>query len=204
MWRKAAIAAGVSLLTVSGAYAVCECPQATPEELLDLATFAFSGKVAEILTERSTGKKTIVFDVVDSFKGSPTPEMKFIDGEANTACDMEFTPGVDYLIYARWEWGKIVTSRCYGSKRLEKAVKEVKQLGPADAAKEKQYDQMNKYCMGRKDTPCCLASVKAMRAGYYLLEPENGCPDGQVPDRLRCAGSHVWCVPISEMKARKP
>ena len=52
--------------------------------------------------------------------------------------------------------------------------------------------------MGRIDTVCCLASLKALRKDYYLPEPEEGCPSGMIPDRLHCSGSYTWCIPGTE------
>jgi hypothetical protein len=71
-------------------------------------------------------------------------------------------------------------------------------VGPGDEWKTKAYKAMRERCMGRRDTFCCLDSVKAMAAGAF--EPENldqGCPENMIPDRLPCAGSYIWCVPMT-------
>jgi hypothetical protein len=106
------------------------------------------------------------------------------------------------MVYARWQWGATFTARCWGTKRLEQALGDVKVLGPSDAWKGKVYDRLKEMCMGRRDTSCCLDSVKAMSRGAYLPEPEKGCDEGTIPDRLRCSGSYQWCLPISESEKR--
>jgi hypothetical protein len=153
--------------------------------------------VSDIRIDKKTGVKTIVFDVLDSYKGSPDSEMSMTDAQAGTDCGIDFKEGDSYIVYAHWEWGAVVTSRCYGTKPLESAASDAGALGPSDSAKEKFYSQLQKLCMGRLDTLCCLASIKAMHQGYYLPEPDEGCPTGTVPDRLKCNGSIRWCVPAN-------
>jgi len=106
-------------------------------------------------------------------------------------------------VYAKWLWGATMTSRCWGTKRLDQvADADGKNLGPGGIAKSKYYERLRVYCMGRPDTPCCLSSLKAMSARGYLPQTEELCPDGMVPDRLRCMGSYVWCVPVTDRPTR--
>jgi hypothetical protein len=178
--------------------AACECPSATPADQLEMATLAFHGTVEDIRLDKKSGQTNILFDVIDSFKGSPDTEVTLTDALAGTDCAMEFKEKRSYLVYAHWEWGTMVTSRCMGTKPLEKATEDAQALGPSDAAKAKYYEKLQALCMGRMDTTCCLASLRAMKRGGYLPEPETGCPERQVPDRLTCAGTFRWCVPVSE------
>ncbi len=178
----------------------CECETLTPHERLEQSTLAFTGRVAES-TRAKKGKRTIVFDVDEIFKGSPGMETKVMVDVTGTPCDLPFDENQSYVVFARWEWGKMLTSRCMGTKFLEKA--KVSALGPDQERKEKMYIGLRNMCMGRRDTPCCLASLKAMRQEYYVPEPEEGCSEGTVPDRLRCAGSYTWCIPYSE-KSHRP
>jgi hypothetical protein len=83
-----------------------------------------------------------------------------------------------------------------GTKLLQKNT--TQPLGPDEEAKNKFYLHLRDACMGRRDTACCLASLKAMRQNYHLPEPEEGCPSGSAPDRLQCAGSYTWCISFSE------
>ncbi len=179
----------------------CQCDSLTPQEHLEESTYAFTGWVAEVHASKN-GKRTVVFDVDEIFKGSPKPEMKVTAEVSGTDCDLPFEEGQSYLVYAQWEWGSVITSRCMGTKVLEKA--KTAALGPSQELKEKLYIRLRNTCMGRYDTPCCLSSLKAMRVGYFVPEPEEGCPSGTIPDRLRCAGSYTWCIPVTEKDHRQP
>jgi hypothetical protein len=173
---------------------VCTCESMTVQERLEDSTYAFTGMVVEAPAPKN-GKRTAIFDVDEIFKGSPTPEMKVTSEVKGDGCDLKFEEAQNYLVYAKWEWGTVMTSRCMGTQLLVKAKNE---LGPSQELKDKLYIKLRNACMGRSDTFCCLASLKAMRKDYYLPEPEEGCPSGMVPDRLRCAGSYQWCIPVTE------
>jgi len=173
---------------------VCECDSMTPQERLDQSTYAFTGLVLEAEKPKN-GSRVVMFDVDEIFKGSPTPEIKVLAEVDGSSCDLPYIPGQSYLVFTKWEWGSVVTSRCMGTKFLDKT--KTAALGPSEELKEKLYIRLRNACMGRIDTPCCLSSLKAMRAGYYIPEPaEGGCPDGTVPDRLHCGGSYTWCISV--------
>jgi len=176
-------------------YAACGCDVQTPQERLEDSTYAFTGKVSELSAVKK-GKRTVVFDIDEVFKGSPKQDMKVTEEMLGTECDLPFKEGESFLVFTRWEWGTVKTSRCMGTKFLKKA--QTAALGPSEELKEKLYIRLRNACMGRIDTPCCLSSIKAMRVGYYVPEPQQGCPDGSVPDRLRCGGSYTWCIPVTE------
>jgi hypothetical protein len=169
----------------------------TVPERLAGSTYAFTGRVEEARAPKK-GRRTVLFDVDEIFKGSPKPEMEIVTDVSGNDCDLVFEEGKTYLVYAQWQWGIAVTSRCMGTKLIEKARTDASALGPSEAMKEKLYIQLRNACMGRIDTSCCLSSLKAMREGYYVPEPESGCPEGTIPDRLRCGGSYTWCIPISD------
>ena len=179
----------------------CGCESMTVPEKLSQASCAFTG-VVEAVAAPKKGRQKIVLDVDETFKGSPKPDMEIATDVAGTPCDLSFEEGKKYLIYARWEWGSYVTSRCMGTKLVETARGDASALGPSEALKEKFYIHLRNACMGRMDTVCCLSSLKAMRANYYVPKPEGGCPEGTIPDRLSCAGSYEWCIPISEGERR--
>jgi hypothetical protein len=172
----------------------CKCEPMTVQERLDDSTYAFTGFVSSA-PGRQKGKRIITFDVDEIFKGDPKDEMKVTVDVTGDGCDLPFEEGQSYLVYAKWEWGTVLTARCMGTKLLVKAKNE---LGPSQELKEKLYIKLRNACMGRIDTVCCLASLKAMRAGYYVPEPEEGCPSETVPDRLHCSGSYTWCIPLLE------
>ncbi len=171
----------------------------TPKEHLDEATYAFTGVVAEVRALKKN-RREVTFDVNEIFKGSPSTEMKIAVEDSGDRCDLPLAAGQSYLVFARWEWGNVFTHRCMGTKLLTKARRDG--LGLSEQMKEKLYSRLHNACMGRKDTPCCLSSLKAMRVSYYVPEPEDGCPDGTVPDRLLCAGSYTWCIPDTAKRAR--
>ncbi len=173
---------------------VCPCDPMTVQERLEDATYAFTGFVGSAPKPKQ-GKRTVAFDVDEIFKGTPKDEMKVSVDVTDDGCDLPFEEGQSYLVYAKWEWGNVITSRCMGTKLLVKAKNE---LGPSQAYKDKLYIHLRDACMGRYDTACCLSSLKAMRAGYYVPEPEDGCPSGTIPDRLHCGGSYVWCISPTE------
>jgi len=175
----------------------CECDAMTVPEKLEQCTYAFTGRVSEVSPAKK-GTQTILFDVDEIFKGDPKPDMEVQEEMTGTDCDITFEAGQNYLVYSRWEWGHVFTTRCMGTKLLEKINKNA--LGPSEEAKEKLYRYLHNACMGRLDTSCCLGSVKAMQSGYYVPEPEDGCPSGSVPDRLRCAGSYTWCISATEKR----
>ena len=179
----------------------CGCESLTTPEKLARATYAFTGRIEEVRSPKK-GRRTILVDVDEIFKGSPKPEMEIVMDAAGTECDLVIEEGKTYLVYAQWQWGSAVTARCLGTKLIEKARSDASALGPSEAMKEKLYIQLHNACMGRMDTPCCLSSLKAMREGYYVPEPEAGCSSGTIPDRLRCGGSYTWCVPLSEKTHR--
>jgi hypothetical protein len=200
--RVAALLALALTFPLSEARAACKCPPATPEELQDQATMIFNGEVADVRTERASGRKEIKFDVNDHLKGDAASEVTLTDQLARTECAIDFKERESYLVYLRWEWGHNVTSQCLGTKRLEEENRLDASLGVPDAAKQKMYDRLQVHCMGQPGTRCCLQSVNAMRRAYYLPEPSTGCPSGSVPDRLSCAQSYRWCVPATEPVSR--
>jgi hypothetical protein len=179
----------------------CGCADMTVPERLSDATVAFTGQVFDVRSPKK-GRRSMFFDVDEIFKGSPKPETEIVSEVSGDACDLTFEEGKMYLVYARWEWGQMVTSRCMGTKSIHQAKSDATALGPSESLKEKLYDHLRNACMGRVDTLCCLASLKAIRQDYSLPEPEGGCPSGMIPDRLRCAGSYTWCIPTTEKSHR--
>jgi hypothetical protein len=179
----------------------CGCDTLTAKDYLDESTYAFTGTVSEVSAVKK-GKRTVIFDVDENFKGPPALEMKVNVEAAGTDCDLSFAEGQSFLVFARWEWGTVSTSRCMGTKFLAKA--KTAALGPSEELKEKLYIRLRNACMGRIDTSCCLSSLKAMRAGYFIPQPEEGCPSETIPDRLRCGGSYSWCIPVTDKDHRQP
>lgn len=177
--------------------AVCECDPRTHEEKMEQASLVFSGALLESLVDKQSGRRTMLFDVADVYKGDPVDELRLEDSDLGSQCELVVQEGKPYLVFAHWQWGKWLTSRCWGTKALEEAKEESESLGLPTSAKEKLYQEMQKRCMGLYTTGCCLASIKAMRQGYFLPEPQSGCPVGFKPNTLRCAGALRWCIPVT-------
>lgn len=183
---------------LSYAFADCKCPPITTQEQSDQATYVFNGEVWDVELDPKQGiAKTITLDVADVFKGDPGTRIE-VQQESDKECAIAFHEGESYLVFARWRWGATLTSRCWGTKRLQEVGADAATLGPGDVALSKYFEKLRVYCMGRRDTPCCLDSIKAMRKGRYLPAPDAGCPEGMIPDRLRCEGSYTWCVPATD------
>jgi hypothetical protein len=172
----------------------CGCEAMTPQEYLEDSTYAFTGIVEET-SKPKAGKRKVLFDVDEIFKGTPKPDTEVTVDVAGDVCDLPYLEGQSYLVFAKWEWGNVLSSRCMGTKLLPKPTLE---LGPSEALKEKLYIRLRNACMGRLDTVCCLSSLKAMRTGCFVPEPEDGCPSGSIPDRLHCGGSYTWCIPVTD------
>ena len=64
------------------------------------------------------------------------------------------------------------------------------------AATQDYYDKLASECNNKESENCCLASVKAMKAGNYTLVPEQGCLAGYQPNMMKCKDSYTWCEPI--------
>jgi hypothetical protein len=172
----------------------CGCETLTPQEYMEDSTYAFTGSVEEA-SKPKTGKRKVLFDVDEIFKGTLKQDIEVAVDFNGDACDWPFLEGQTYLVFAKWEWGNVLTSRCMGTKLLPKPTLE---LGPSEALKEKLYIRLRNACMGRLDTVCCLSSLKELRKGYYVPEPDDGCPSGMIPDRLHCGGSYTWCIPVTD------
>jgi len=198
----------LSLLLIAGlpllSHAACECEPSTHEERMESATAVFLGRLLEITTDKKTGKRSLLFDPVDVYKGEPKDDARMIDTDQDQPCEMPVKEGAYYLVFAHWQWGDWVTSRCWGTKPIEEAKEESEKLGLPNSAKDKLYKEIQKHCMGLYTTSCCLSSLKAMQKGYYLPEPDQGCAAGMKPDTLTCGGSLRWCVGINDRTTADP
>lgn len=60
------------------------------------------------------------------------------------------------------------------------------------------YDKLANECRGKQSKNCCLASVRAMKAGNYTLAPQNNCPADYQLNMLKCIDSFRWCQPVEK------
>ena len=70
------------------------------------------------------------------------------------------------------------------------------------------YKVLALECKEKESVGCCMASVKAMEAGQYLLDEgktfkETTCPQGFRPDMMKCPDSYRWCVPVEPQEEQK-
>ena len=197
MKKRILFALLIGLLCPPVLWGDCSCPAAKPEEQVDHATYVFQGRLNEIRTDKKTKERRLFFEYLETYKGDLTDDSDIRDRTAGTECAIAFKEGEIYMVYARWELGFTVIKPCSGTKLVKLTPgEEAAALGPSDDYKKKLYTQMQEQCMGRRDTFCCLDSLKAIQAGKFLPEPDEGCPDDMKPNRLTCSGSIVWCEPI--------
>jgi len=96
----------------------CECMKASPEERLQKTDVVFEGKVLEV--QKKDGKMEILFEVKRIWKG--TSSSQIIIYTSFSSCTFPFGEEGEYLVFAfnRGE-GKLETSMCSGTKRLDEA-----------------------------------------------------------------------------------
>jgi len=191
------IAFGV-LASAGRARADCQCPPTTHDEQLKRATYVFTATVYDVQKPKHVDRPKIIFDVDDIYKGQPDSHVEATDDAAGTDCALDFKEGQEYMVYARWDWANIVVSSCTGTTPIDPFSRPGQALGPSDAWKEKLYKKMWENCLGTTVTMCCLSSLKAMQKGRFLPQINDSCPDDMAPDRLKCNGSLVWCIPLSD------
>ncbi|PFL71174.1 cobalamin biosynthesis protein CbiN [Bacillus cereus] len=109
----------------------CECMKASPEERLQKTDVVFEGKVLEV--QEKDGKMEILFEVKKIWKG--TSSSQIIIYTSFSSCTFPFGEGGEYLVFAfnRGE-GKLETSMCNGTKRLDEA--EMDKVALSQIAKE--------------------------------------------------------------------
>jgi len=87
-------------------------------------------------------------------------------------------------------------------KKLHKEAKEAKRgfwkekvnLGLPD------YKALARECQKKQSVGCCMASVRAMEKGQFMLDTgktfaETTCPKGYAPNMMKCIDSYRWCIP---------
>jgi hypothetical protein len=58
------------------------------------------------------------------------------------------------------------------------------------------YENLREQCNTTGYYDCCISSVEIMQSEGYLLQEEEGCPEGYQTNMLRCLGTLSWCEPI--------
>ena len=87
-----------------------------------------------------------------------------------------------------------------GDEKIQDAVADVSDAGRQRVAQGEVLREAARVLHGpARHAVLSGISLKAMQEGSFLPQPDSGeCPDETIPDRLRCEGSYVWCVPMLE------
>ncbi|KAB2443710.1 cobalamin biosynthesis protein CbiN [Bacillus luti] len=109
----------------------CECMKAAPEERLQKNDVVFEGKVLEV--QEKDGKMEILFEVKKIWKGTSSSQV--IVYTSFSSCTFPFAEGGEYLVFSSYRGeGKLETSICSGTKRLDEA--EIEKNALSHIAKE--------------------------------------------------------------------
>lgn len=82
----------------------CDCQYFTPQEHLAAADYAFRGTVTWIGIDQDGFGLRVEFDVVNVWKGEPTPTIAVYTGMYSLDCSgFPFDVGVEYVVFA-WYW----------------------------------------------------------------------------------------------------
>ncbi|MGE6346910.1 cobalamin biosynthesis protein CbiN [Bacillus mycoides] len=110
----------------------CDCINVSPEDAFQKNDVVFEGKVLEVQEKDGGGIKTL-FEVKKIWKG--TSSSQIIIYTSVSSCAVRFAEGGEYLVFSSYRGeGKLETSICSGTKRLDEAEAEKKYL--AQIAKE--------------------------------------------------------------------
>lgn len=102
----------VSFPSITSACSCAELPSV--EEELEQSTAVFSGKVLGVREKRSLNgymKKSVLFEVKNTWKGVKQSQMIITTGQGGGDCGIDFIVGKEYLVYAN-------ESTIYGAKSL--------------------------------------------------------------------------------------
>lgn len=77
-----------------------------------------------------------------------------------------------------------------------------------EASKLPDYKALAEKCKKASSVGCCMASVRAMEKGKYLLDTgksfkDTTCPSGYQPDMMICIDSYRWCIPVKSTMQNK-
>ncbi|WP_439875717.1 cobalamin biosynthesis protein CbiN [Bacillus mycoides] len=110
----------------------CDCSNVSPEDAFQKTDVVFEGKVLEVQEKDGGGIKTL-FEVKKIWKG--TSSSQIIIYTSVSSCGFPFAEGGEYLVFSSYRGeGKLETSICSGTKRLDEA--EAKKKALAQIAKE--------------------------------------------------------------------
>lgn len=113
------------------AYA-CSCaPPPPPKKALEGSDAVFSGKVTKIEIDEKKFRKEVTIEVQTVWKGAKKKTLVVRTASNGAACGYDFKKGKSYLVYC---FGKksLSTSICTRTKPLDKAEKDIEELGEGE------------------------------------------------------------------------
>ncbi|MGW5955405.1 cobalamin biosynthesis protein CbiN [Bacillus mycoides] len=98
----------------------CDCINVSPEDAFQKNDVVFEGKVLEVQEKGEGGIKTL-FEVKKIWKGTSSSQI-IIYTSSSSSCAFRFAEGGEYLVFSSYRGaGKLETSMCSGTKRLDEA-----------------------------------------------------------------------------------
>lgn len=126
----------VGSFMVAGPLMACTCAApATPAEGFKRSSVVFRGKVTAVnrplwdrLGVSTSGNHRVSFEVLKQWKGSPVKRIELVTRLTGEACGFPFVEKKEYLVYVVNEPKDLQTGICTGTKNVEDAGTEMKQL----------------------------------------------------------------------------
>ncbi|QWU44629.1 MULTISPECIES: cobalamin biosynthesis protein CbiN [Bacillus] len=110
----------------------CDCIKKSPEDAFQKNDVVFEGKVIEVGRKEGIGTE-VLFEVKNIWKG--TSSSQIIIYTSVSSCAFPFVKGGEYLIFSSYRGeGKLETSLCSGTKRIDEA--EIEKNALSHIAKE--------------------------------------------------------------------
>ncbi len=125
------VATAMVVRTPDCAYA-CSCAiPGTPEEELALADAVFLGRAVDVkgATQPGSGLLPVTFEPSTVWKGNIGSPLTIYTSDSSASCGVAFSPGEEYVVYARLIDGVLVTSLCDRTQTASQAVEDIKALG---------------------------------------------------------------------------
>ncbi|MFD1017611.1 hypothetical protein [Thalassobacillus hwangdonensis] len=128
---------GSFLFTPNKSHA-CSCAEASsPSVQLEKKDAVFFGEVMDISSSMfSSGEVTVLFEVDRVWKGVNQTEVKVVTKEQEASCGYNFAVGARYLVYASADGDDWKTGLCEGTKHLNEASGDIRELGYGDKPEE--------------------------------------------------------------------
>jgi hypothetical protein len=118
----------------------CSCMGApSPQEALRDSHAAFTGRVVDVQTivldygKNKVDMREVTLEAAIVWKGEVAKQQKVITAVKGGECGYNFTMGHSYIVYARLSGDALVTGLCSGTKPLERAENDLRDLGTGAA-----------------------------------------------------------------------